>query len=81
MKASDVHSVRILEGRFPEKLTKYLSKSAFLARKFDEHFTKIASQNAQIALKPPENEVSAFKIRFETELHRKSLQIQDADIV
>ncbi len=34
-------------------------------------FTKIASKNAQIALKHPENEVLPFEIRFETDLKRK----------
>ncbi len=36
--------------------------------KSDENLTKIASKNAQIALKHPKNEVLPFKIRFETDL-------------
>ena len=39
--------------------------------KFNENLTKIASENAQITLKLPENEVLPFKIRFETDLKRK----------
>ncbi len=39
--------------------------------KFYKNFTKIASKNAQIALKHPENEVLLLKIHFETVLNPK----------
>ena len=77
-----VHSVRILEGRFLKKYNKKHLKSVFFSgksakisfkmMKFDENFTKIDSKNAQIALKHPENEVLASKIRFETDLKHKN---------
>ena len=40
--------------------------------KINEIFTKIASKNAQMALKHPENEVLLSKIRFETVLNPKT---------
>ena len=62
-------------NKIPFKIGIFSEKSAKISFKmmnFDENFTKIASKTAQIALKPPENEVFPFKIRFETDLKRKT---------
>ena len=79
-----VHYVRVLGSTFHKKITKYTSKSrksakiSFKMMKINEHFMEIASKNALIALKHPENEV--FPPRVQNPLKIKKISRKSVGI-